>query len=225
MSWSMTHIELLRKSQTNSHLEYCSCLPSGPNQTRYTLSTSSTQLPSSASVTSTVPADKSSTASSENKGQKYQHPHMLRSLQQNSNAAMPSTRKHFDSCLPFPPSRQHGNRRALVSCTKYHCSVVNSTRLQANQSRPQLLDGLFPRDLLGQCGEPMASVRKPRTRLSDWRDSQKVNDRNPTTWLLCHGNLTQVLVNMVHAATLARSQLTELGLHTQQPSHQPLRKS
>lgn len=67
-----------------------------------TLSTSSTQLPSSASVTSTVPADKSSTASSENKGQKYQPRNVLRSLQQNSNPTMPSTRKHFDSSLAFP---------------------------------------------------------------------------------------------------------------------------
>lgn len=30
------------------------------------------------------------------------------------------------------------------------------------------LDGLFPGELLGQSGEPIASVQKPKTRLSDW---------------------------------------------------------
>lgn len=84
-----THTELLRKSQTSSFPEQCPHLLTHHNR-HSTLSTSSTQLLSSASVTSTVPADKSSAAISENKEEKYQHLRAPRRLQQNGNPSCPA---------------------------------------------------------------------------------------------------------------------------------------
>lgn len=64
-----THTELLTKSPARSFLEQHSHLPTD-HIAHSTLNTSSTQLLSSASVTSTVPADKSSSAISETKRRK-----------------------------------------------------------------------------------------------------------------------------------------------------------
>lgn len=46
---------------------------------------------------------------------------------------------------------------------------MNSAQLQVNQSRPQIPDGLFLGELLGQGGELMAPIQKTRTELSEWR--------------------------------------------------------
>lgn len=68
----------------------------------------------------------------------------------------------------FPPQGQHGNHRALVSCGKYPRSGGTSARLQANQSRPRVSEGLLPGELLGWCGELMEHIQEPSTGLSDW---------------------------------------------------------